>query len=63
MQAIKKEPLDIPLIVRLAGTNVQEGRKILAKSGLPVIRANTLAEAADRAVRTVNGRKLTAVAS
>jgi succinyl-CoA synthetase beta subunit len=40
----------VPVIVRLAGTNVEEGRKILARSGLPIIRANTLAEAAQRAV-------------
>ena len=37
-------------MVRLAGTNVEEGRKILARSGLPIIRADTLAEAAQRAV-------------
>ena len=40
----------MPVIVRLAGTHVEEGRKILARSGLPIIRANTLAEAAERAV-------------
>ena len=38
------------VIVRLAGTNVEGGRKILAQSGLPIIRARTLAEAAKRAV-------------
>ena len=37
-------------MVRLAGTNVEEGQKILAKSGLPIIRATTLMEAAERAV-------------
>jgi len=37
-------------VVRLAGTNVEEGQKILAKSGLPVIRAGTLMEAAERVV-------------
>ena len=42
--------VDVPVIVRLAGTNVEEGQKILAKSGLPIIRANTLMEAAERAV-------------
>ncbi len=50
VQALEKDPLSIPVIVRLAGTNVEEGRKILARSGLPIIRAATLAEAADRAV-------------
>ena len=50
VQALKAEPVDVPVIVRLAGTNVEEGLKILAKSGLPIIRATTLMEAAQRAV-------------
>ena len=50
VQALEASPIDIPVIVRLAGTHVEEGRKILAKSGLPIIRAVTLSEAADRAV-------------
>ncbi|MEM7319960.1 MAG: ADP-forming succinate--CoA ligase subunit beta, partial [Pseudomonadota bacterium] len=50
VQALKELDLDIPVIVRLAGTNVEEGQKILAKSGLPIIRATTLMEAAERAV-------------
>ena len=39
----------VPLVVRLAGTNVEEGRKILADSGLELITADTLAEAAEKA--------------
>jgi succinyl-CoA synthetase beta subunit/malate-CoA ligase subunit beta len=50
VQALEKNPVKIPLVVRLAGTHVEEGRRILAKSGLPIIRANTLAEAAERVV-------------
>jgi succinyl-CoA synthetase beta subunit len=50
VQALEKNPVEVPVVVRLAGTNVEEGRKILARSGLPIIRANTLAEAAQRAV-------------
>ena len=50
VQALEKNPVAVPVIVRLAGTNVEEGRRILARSGLPIIRANTLAEAAERAV-------------
>jgi malate-CoA ligase subunit beta len=50
IQALEKEPVNMPVIVRLAGTHVEEGRKILARSGLPIIRAGTLAEAASRAV-------------
>lgn len=50
VQALREVQIDVPVIVRLAGTNVEEGQKILAKSGLPIIRATTLMEAAERAV-------------
>ena len=50
IKALQQNPVNVPLVVRLAGTNVEEGRKILAQSGLPIIRAATLSEAAERAV-------------
>jgi succinyl-CoA synthetase beta subunit len=50
VQALESNPVKVPVVVRLAGTNVEEGRKILSKSGLPIIRAATLKEAAERAV-------------
>ena len=50
VQAMREVDIAMPVIVRLAGTNVEEGQKILAKSGLPIIRATTLSEAAERAV-------------
>ena len=50
VQVLRDLNLEIPVVVRLAGTNVEAGQKILAQSGLPVIRANTLMEAAERAV-------------
>ncbi|MFN4202114.1 MAG: malate--CoA ligase subunit beta [Tabrizicola sp.] len=50
VQALRADPVDVPVIVRLSGTNVEEGQKILAQSGLPIIRAGTLMEAAERAV-------------
>lgn len=50
VQALRDNPIDVPVVVRLAGTNVEEGQKIIAASGLPIIRATTLAEAAERAV-------------
>jgi succinyl-CoA synthetase beta subunit len=50
VQALTANPVSVPVIVRLAGTNVAEGQMILAKSGLPIIRANSLMEAAERAV-------------
>ncbi|MDE0698762.1 MAG: malate--CoA ligase subunit beta [Boseongicola sp.] len=50
VQALNEVQVDVPVIARLAGTNVEEGQKILSKSGLPIIRAGTLMEAAERAV-------------
>ena len=50
VQALREVEVDVPVIVRLAGTNVEEGQKILAQSGLPIIRAKSLNEAAERAV-------------
>ena len=42
--------LKVPLVVRMKGTNEEQGKKILAESGLPIITANTMAEAAQRVV-------------
>lgn len=50
VQAYKDVGIEIPVVVRLSGTNVEEGRKIINESGLPIISADTLAEAADKAV-------------
>ena len=50
VQAVKSIDLKVPLVCRLSGTNVDEGRKILNDSGLPIIMADTLQEAADKAV-------------
>jgi malate-CoA ligase subunit beta len=50
VQAYKEVGLTIPVVVRLSGTNVEEGRRIIAESGLPLISADTLAEAAEAAV-------------
>jgi malate-CoA ligase subunit beta len=49
--------LDIPLVVRLAGTNVEEGRRILKESGLPIITADSLSEAAARVVEAFNASR------
>lgn len=54
VQAVRKIDMQIPLIVRLSGTNVEEGRRIIAESGLPIITAETLAEAAEKAVKARN---------
>jgi malate-CoA ligase subunit beta len=50
IQAVKQIDLKVPLVVRLSGTNVEAGRKIIADSGLPIILASTLKEAAEKAV-------------
>lgn len=50
VQALQANPVDVPVIVRLAGTHVEEGRKILADSDLPVTMASTLSDAAQKAV-------------
>jgi|TARA_Y100000590_G_scaffold185960_1_gene211902 malate-CoA ligase subunit beta len=50
IQAVQKIELKLPVVVRLSGTNVEQGRKMLKDSGLPLIMAETLREAADKAV-------------
>jgi succinyl-CoA synthetase beta subunit len=50
IQAVQNIDLKVPLVVRLAGTNVEEGQKILADSGLPIITASSLADAAEKVV-------------
>jgi len=50
VQALQKIEMKIPLVVRLSGTNVEAGRKIIKDSGMPIISAETLAEAAEKVV-------------
>jgi malate-CoA ligase subunit beta len=47
VQAVREVQIPVPLVVRLAGTNVEEGQRILRESGLPIIMADSLAEAAE----------------
>ena len=56
VEAVKEISLDKPLIVRLEGTNVEEGKEILKKSGLEIITAIDLEEAADRVVSLIGKR-------
>lgn len=53
--AAKEVNLEIPLVVRLEGTNVDLGKKILAESDLTVISANDLGDAAQKAVNAIKG--------
>jgi malate-CoA ligase subunit beta len=50
IKAVRDIGIKVPLVVRLAGTNESEGRRIIADSGLPIISAQTLAEAAQKSV-------------
>ena len=49
--AAREVSLDVPLVVRLAGTNVDLGKKILEESGLPIVSADNLADAAEKVVK------------
>jgi succinyl-CoA synthetase beta subunit len=51
--AAREVSLSVPLVVRLEGTNVALGKEIMAKSGLPIISADNLADAAEKVVKAV----------
>ncbi len=51
--AAREVSLNVPLVVRLEGTNVDLGKKIMAQSGLPIIAADNLADAASKVVKAV----------
>ena len=51
--ACKSVNLSVPLVVRMKGTNEDLGKKMLAESGLPIISADTMAEAAQKVVAAV----------
>jgi succinyl-CoA synthetase beta subunit len=53
VSAARDVQLSVPLVVRLAGTNVDLGKEILANSGLPIVSADNLADAAEKIVKAV----------
>ena len=53
--ATKEMGLKVPLVVRLAGTNVEMGKELLSKSGLNIIAANELTDAAEKVVSALKG--------
>ena len=53
--AAREVHLSVPLVVRLEGTNVELGKKILAESGLPIISGNDMADAAQKVVAAAKG--------
>src|SRR6185295_10595254 len=56
IEAVKQVQLSVPLVVRLEGTNVDKGRELLAQSGLPIIGASDLDDAARKVCAAVGGR-------
>jgi succinyl-CoA synthetase beta subunit len=55
--ACKAVNLSVPLVVRMKGTNEDLGKKILAESGLPIISADSMAEAATKVVAAAKKQK------
>ena len=55
--AAKEVVLNVPLVVRLEGTNVEQGKAILADSGLPIVSADNLGDAAEKVVKIVKSGK------
>jgi succinyl-CoA synthetase beta subunit len=56
INAVKAVNLPVPLVVRLEGTNVDAGKKMIAESGLAVIAAEDLGDAAQKAVKAAGGK-------
>ncbi len=54
--AVREVHLNVPLVVRLEGTNVELGKKILAESGLPIISGSDMADAAQKAVAAARSK-------
>ena len=53
VEAAKEIKIDLPIVIRLAGTNVEEGNKILRDSKLKIIAASNLSDAAEKIVEIV----------
>ena len=52
--AAREVGLNVPLVVRLEGTNVELGKQILADSGLPIISADSMADGAKKALEAIS---------
>jgi succinyl-CoA synthetase beta subunit len=57
VDAARELKITVPLVVRMQGTNVEQGRQILAASGLKIISADTMAEAAEKIVKGVRSQE------
>lgn len=63
VQACQSIEIKVPLIVRLSGTNEEAGRRIIQESGLPIINADSLTEAADKAVEAAKSFRAASIAT
>ena len=54
--AVKEVGVDVPVVVRLEGTKVNEGKRLLADSGLTITTADDLTDAAEKAVAAAGGK-------
>ena len=54
--AVKELGVPVPIVIRMKGTNVEEGKQMLADSGLNFATADTMSEAADKVVALAGGR-------
>ena len=63
VQAARDIQMQVPLVVRLAGTNVEEGQRIIKESGLPIITADSLSDAAERVVGALKNSRAKSSAS
>jgi succinyl-CoA synthetase beta subunit len=57
VSAAREVKLSLPLVVRMKGTNEELGKKILRDSGLPIISADNMGDAAEKVVAAVKGKK------
>ena len=55
VEAARKTKIGIPVVLRLEGTNVEQGREILKQSGLNFVVAETMKDAAEKVVRAAKG--------
>jgi succinyl-CoA synthetase beta subunit len=55
LQAVANVQVTVPVVVRMEGTNVEEGRQILAESGLNFRIADSMADAADQVMQAIQG--------
>ena len=53
VEAAKEIKINVPLVIRLAGTNYKEGKEILDNSGLKIISASDLSDAANKIVKAI----------